>query len=153
VLKNRITALSVTMITFAALAAACDPGAAETPSAAGSASASAAPADTKANTDEVCTAVNKDLIDGSVQIADDAVKSIDEHWTQAEQNTNLKKNLHAISVKVAAEADKATDPEMRKTITDTAAKIEAGAKRSDALAYMQKEFVALTKDFDTKCGV
>ena len=156
----RTTLLSLSLAALVTGAAACKsaepvaaPNTSTTTATTGPASAapSASPS-AEDNTEEVCTTVNKVMIDGSVKIADDAVKSIEKGWSAREQNANLQKNFAAIGKKVTAEAAKATDPELRKTIEDAGAKVSAGAKKSDALAYLKKDFQKVAKTVDKACG-
>jgi hypothetical protein len=154
----RTTLLSLSFAALVAATAACEtaePVAGTTTTTATTAPASAAPAASPSaedNTEEVCTTVTKVLIDGSVKIADDSVKSIEKGWSARQQNENLQKNFAAIGKKVTAEADKATDPELKKTIEEAGAEVAAGAKKSDALAYLKKDFQKVAQNIDKECG-
>ncbi|AGZ42259.1 hypothetical protein [Actinoplanes friuliensis] len=156
----RTAGLSIAFVAFAALLSACQPaepastgsGAAPATSAATTTASPTPTVDVKANTKEVCTSVTKVMIDGSVKIADDSVKSIDESWSQSKRNKNLQTTFASMGKKIAAEADKAVDPELKKTIEDTGAKVAAGAKKSDALAFLKKDFQTAAKSIDKTCG-
>jgi hypothetical protein len=104
------------------------------------------------STSEVCMAVSKALIDGSVDIADDAVKSIDERWSTKKVNAELRASFGAMAKKVQEQADWTTDPALKASVEATAAELVEGSKTSKPGAFLNKEFQTLTKDLDKTCA-
>jgi hypothetical protein len=144
--------LPFALLTVAVLAA-CDPGGAEPQAAPGTAAStpaavpsSAAPAGP--STDESCAAVTRILIDGSVEIADNAVTSIDERWSSKKMADTLRDSFGAMADKVSAEAPKVTDPDLKAAVDRTAAELEKGAASADPNGFLDKEFQTVSKDLD-----
>ena len=156
----RTVVLSLALTAVAVTAAGCQPadkagagGATGTSTLAPAGAATPSPTvDLKKNTTEVCKAVTKVIIDGSVTIADDSVKSIDEGWSDAKRNKSLQTVFKEVGAGVTAEADKALDPELKKTIEESGAAIAAGAKKKDGLAFLKKDFQYAAEDVDKACG-
>jgi hypothetical protein len=149
--------LPFALLTVVALAA-CQP-AGEAPEAApataGSTPAATAPssaAPAGAGSDEVCKNVTMILIDGSVAIADNAVKSIDERWSTEKVADELRNSFDDMAGKVSAEAGKATDPQLRAVVDRTAAELAKGAEAADPNGFLEKEFQTVSKDLDKACG-
>ena len=117
------------------------------PAAAPSSAAPAGPGN-----DEVCIAVSKALIDGSVDIADDAVKSIDESWSTKKVNDELRASFSAMAKKVREQAGRTTDPALKASVEATAAELVEGSKTSKPGAFLEKDFQTLTKGLDKTCG-
>ncbi|MFD0522604.1 hypothetical protein [Paractinoplanes durhamensis] len=139
------------------MAAGCDDKAATkaapaTSAAATSATPSASPAPAGPTKNEVCLNVTKIVIDGSVQIADNAVKSIDERWSTKKVNDNLRTAFGDMATKVKAQADGVTDPELKAAVEKTAAELAEGGKSSKPDVFLQKDFQTLSKDLDKSCG-
>ncbi len=126
---------------------AAPPPPSSSPAAAPSPAAPAGPSN-----DEVCIAVSKALIDGSVDIADDAVKSIDESWSTKKVNDELRASFSAMAKKVRAQAARTTDPALKASVEATAAELVEGAKTSKPGAFLEKDFQTLTKGLDKTCG-
>lgn len=103
-------------------------------------------------TDQTCKAVTMALIDGSVDIADDAVKSIDERWSRKKVADELRKSFGDMAEKVSAEADRAVDPALKTAATEAAAELTEASKGADPEGFLNKEFQTLTKDIDKTCG-
>ncbi|MEU4240253.1 hypothetical protein [Actinoplanes sp. NPDC026619] len=146
--------LPLVLVTVAALAAGCDDK--STPEAAPVATApvpspSAALSPSGPASTETCSAVIKIVIDGSVGIADDAVKSIDEHWSRKKVDDNMRTRFRAMSEKVAAEAPQISDPELKAAVQKTADELAAGAKSSKPETFLKKDFQTLGKDLDSHC--
>ncbi|GIM89557.1 hypothetical protein [Paractinoplanes toevensis] len=149
--------LPLALITVTALAAGCDDQATPTAAApATSATTAAAPATSATpagpTRNEVCTEVTKVVIDGSVQIADNAVKSIDERWSTKEVNDHLRTSFGDMAKKVRAQAEAVADPELKAAVEKTAAELAQGAKSSKPDDFLAKDFQTLSKDLDKACG-
>jgi hypothetical protein len=151
--------LPLVLITVTAVAAGCDnratgtPPAAAPPTATGAAATTtAAPTPTGPTRNEVCTEVTKVVIDGSVQIADNAVKSIDERWSTKEVNDHLRTSFGDMATKVKAQAEGVADPELKAAVEKTAAELAKGARSSKPDDFLAKDFQTLSKDLDKTCG-
>jgi len=101
----------------------------------------------------VCSSVSVDLADGSVEIADNAVKSIDERWSEKKVGTELKKSFGKMAVKVKAEAADVSDPVLKAAVEKVAADLVKGSKSADPNRFLQKDFQTLTKSLDKACGL
>ncbi|GIE94235.1 hypothetical protein [Paractinoplanes rishiriensis] len=157
-MPNRlISTLSFALLAAVALTA-CQPadeapGAA--PATAGSAPAATTPssaAPAGPGTGETCKNVTMILIDGSVEIADNAVKSIDERWSTKKIADELRNSFGDMAGKVSAEAGKVTDPELKAVVDKTAAELAKGAEAANPNGFLDKEFQTVSKDLDKACG-
>ncbi|MBE1487718.1 hypothetical protein [Plantactinospora soyae] len=153
--KAGYIALSFTAV--AVLAAGCGPseeeGTAAGPTGGTSASPSAAaPSPTAApNSKEVCAAVLDVFLDGSVKIADDSVKAIENGLNQAAQAKQIKTTLTTLAGQLEVQAQKANDPEIKSLIEEMVTRLESGAKSSDPVKFLQTDLVEVGTMIDKEC--
>ncbi|GIF20854.1 hypothetical protein BJ973_001240 [Actinoplanes tereljensis] len=153
--------LPLALMTVTVLAAGCNDKPSSTPEAAApatsaatadAASPAASPTPAGPTKNEVCTNVTKIVIDGSVQIADNAVKSIDERWTTKQVNEHLRASFGDMAKKVQAQASEVADPELKAAVEKTAAELAEGAKSTKPDTFLAKDFQTLSKDLDKSCA-
>lgn len=101
---------------------------------------------------DVCTKVSTTLADGSVEIADNAVTSIDERWSSKKVDAELRKSFGAMGRKLTAQAAGITDPELKASVEKTAAELGRGARSAKPSAFLQKEYQELGKYMDKVCA-
>lgn len=101
--------------------------------------------------DEVCGAVNAAVTAGSVEIADNAVKSIDERWSTKESDKRLRASFRAMAGKVETQAARAADPELKAAVDLAADRLGRGARAANPGKFLQNDFPTVTKEMDKIC--
>lgn len=154
------------LLTLTALAGGCQAtgeetaappgGTATTPSASavatGTPGATAVPSPvTAANTATVCAEVDKLIIAGSRKIADDSAAATRRKLTPEQVNGQLKGNLSALADDVRGQAARARDPEIKALLTDTADRIDAGARSATPVKWLSSTFVDLPRRLTAEC--
>ena len=102
--------------------------------------------------DETCNAVVDAVTGGSVEIANDAVTSIDEHWSTEKVNDHLRASFLTMSNKVGAAAAQAGDPQLRATVQKVADKLAKGGRSNSPDKFLQKDFQSLSPELDKLCN-
>lgn len=153
------------LVTLTALGAGCQatdedsaapPGttAAPSPSAEAVPTPSASPSPvTAANTAAVCAAVDKLIIAGSREITADSAAATRQKLTPEQVNAELKENLTDLADDVRGQAARAQDPEIKALVTDTAKRIDAGARSSDPVKWLSSTFVDIPQRLTRECRV
>ncbi|RZU72998.1 hypothetical protein EV384_1389 [Micromonospora kangleipakensis] len=154
------------LVTLTTLAAACQstgeesaaPAGATAPAPSASAVATATPAATAApspataaNTAAVCASVDKLIIAGSREIADDSAAASRRELTPEQVNAELKANLADLADDVRGQAARARDPEIKALITDTADRIDAGARSAAPAKWLTSTFVGIPRRLTEEC--
>ncbi|MGR6316924.1 hypothetical protein Q2K19_08385 [Micromonospora soli] len=155
------------LVTMTALAAGCQSsgedsaapaGTRTAPPAASSAgpepSATASPSPpTAANTAAVCAAVDKLIITKSKEIAADSAAATRRDLTPEQVNAQVTGHLADLADDVRGQAAKARDPEIKALITDTARRIDAGAKSATPVKWLGSTFVDIPPRLTRECRV
>ncbi|WP_200213709.1 hypothetical protein [Micromonospora coerulea] len=154
------------LVTLTALAGACQSTGGESAAPAGSTaaapSATALPTGTPAvtataspvtaaNTLAVCTSVDKLIIAGSRKIAADSAAATRGELTPEQVSAQLKENLADLADDVRGQATRAQDPEIKALITDTADRIDAGARSSAPVKWLSSTFVSIPPRLTDRC--
>jgi hypothetical protein len=154
------------LVTLTALAGACQstgedaaaPAGTTAPAPSPSAVATGAPVATAspsrvtaANTAAVCAAVDKLIIAGSREIADDSAAATRQKLTPEQVDAQLKANLADLADDVRGQAAKAQDREIKALITDTADRIDAGARSTAPVKWLTSTFVGIPRRLTDEC--
>ncbi|MFE9692610.1 hypothetical protein [Micromonospora sp. NPDC005806] len=154
---------AATLVTMTALAAACQPSGEDSAAPAGNWSApptaSSAGRDpsvtasplTAANTAAVCAAVDKLIVAKSRKIATDSAAATRRDLTPEQVNEQVKGHLADLADDVRGQAARAEDPEIKALITDTARRIDAGAKSATPVKWLSSTFVAIPPRLTRDC--
>ncbi|MFG2053854.1 hypothetical protein ACGFI9_07450 [Micromonospora sp. NPDC048930] len=153
------------LVTMTALAGACQPagedtaapGAWQSPvptvSAEPAPSTVAASPVTAANTAAVCAAVDKLIIAKSKEIAADSAAATTRQLTPEQLNAQVKADLADLADDVRGQAAKAEDPEIKALVTETAQKIDSGAKSASPVKWLSSTFVTIPQRLTRECRV
>ena len=147
--------LPLVLMTVTVLAAGCDDkteAAAPATTTPAAPSPPASPSPAGPTKDETCAAVTKSLIDGSVGIADDAVKSIDEHWSSKKVADKLRARFAGMAAEVNAQVPRISDPELKAAVRETAGELAEGATTAKPEAFLKNDFQTLGKRSDKVCA-
>ncbi|MBM0229760.1 MULTISPECIES: hypothetical protein [Micromonospora] len=106
---------------------------------------------TAANTAAVCASVDKLIIAGSREIADDSAAATRQEFTPEQVNAQLKANLTELADDVRGQAARAQDPEIKALITDTADRIDAGARSAAPVKWLTSTFVGIPRRLTDEC--
>ncbi|MFR9775870.1 hypothetical protein ACL02O_07385 [Micromonospora sp. MS34] len=148
------------LVTMTALAGACQspgedaaaPTAAPSVSAAEPAPTTVAPSPpTAANTAAVCAAVDKLIIAKSKEIAADSAAATRKQLTPEQINAEVRTDLADLADDVRGQAAKAEDPEIKTLVTETAQKIDAGAKSASPVKWLSSTFVQIPQRLAREC--
>ncbi|MCW3839973.1 hypothetical protein ONA70_07665 [Micromonospora yasonensis] len=151
------------LVTMTALAAGCQSAGEDTaapaggPTAAPTVSAETAPSTapttpgTAANTAAVCAAVDKLIIAKSKEIAAQSAAAAGRQLTPEQINAQVKADLADLADGVRGQAVRAEDPEIKALVTETARKIDAGAKSATPVKWLSSTFVAIPQRLTREC--
>jgi hypothetical protein len=151
------------LVTLTALAGACQSTGEDSAAPAGSPTAAptASPAEpaptaepsppTAANTAAVCAEVDKLIIAKSREIVADSARATSRQLTPEQINAEVKADLADLADDVRGQAARAADPEIRTLVTETARKIDAGAKSDTPVKWLSSTFVAIPQRLAREC--
>ncbi|NES14787.1 MULTISPECIES: hypothetical protein [Micromonospora] len=153
---------AATLVTLTALAGACQSTGEDSAAPVGSPTAapsvtSAEPGPTTAepptaaNTAAVCAEVDKLIIAKSREIAADSAAAARKQLTPEQINAQVKADLADLADDVRGQAAKAADPEIKALVTETAQKIDAGAKSASPVKWLSSTFVAIPQRLTREC--
>ncbi|MFF5175935.1 hypothetical protein ACFY3U_25375 [Micromonospora sp. NPDC000089] len=106
-----------------------------------------------ANTAVVCQAVDTLIVDGSRRITRDSAEATRRQLTPEQLNGQLAGTLADLADDVRGQADRATDPRIRKLIAGVAGRLDAGAEADSPATWMQTGLVDLPRRLNRDCHV
>lgn len=146
------------LATMTALAAGCQQTVEETAAPITAPPVSAEPAPTASpspqtavNTAAVCAAVDKLIIAKSREIAADSAAATRRELTPEQINEQVRADLADLADDVRGQAARARDPEIRALVTDTARRIDAGARSSTPVKWLSSTFVKIPPRLTEEC--
>lgn len=151
------------LVTIPALAGACQSAEKDTAAPAGNwtapptAAAEPAPSAaspspvTAANTAAVCAEVDKLIIAKSRKIAADSAAATRKQLTPEQINAQVKTDLADLADGVRGQAAKAENPAIKALVSETANRIDAGAKSATPVKWLSSTFVAIPQRLTREC--
>jgi hypothetical protein len=106
---------------------------------------------TAANTAAVCAQVDKLIIAKSREIAADSAAATRKQLTPEQINAQVKDHLADLADDVRGQAAKAENPEIKALVSETAKRIDAGAKSATPVKWLSSTFVAIPQRLTQEC--
>ncbi|MFC0507751.1 hypothetical protein [Micromonospora costi] len=106
---------------------------------------------TAANTVEVCQAVDRLIIEASRKIAADSTAATERELTGEQITAQLRGTLADLADEVRSQARRAQDREIRKLVSGTADRIDAGARADRPAAWLDDTFTGIPATLMRDC--